>query len=459
MTPATLVTLAAMAGAVGWTLALALPGPPAYLAGVMAAQVVVVAVFRRLDRSRGRLMAVGEGVAVLLIPVTLVTLDAAADAATLFVGFIAGLVAWLIAQITVSDLDAVVDPVDAMEGVSTAPERLRGRFLWIGAAQAIAVVAGFGGLTPPLEPRPPTGWLVASYGLYWIVGMAALSSVERRRSVVRWQRDGTVVDTDVESRWTNAGATLLVGAVLASIVAMVLGRDLLGSAHIGTTWVSAILASTVAWLTGNNEREVPPNQIPPTAEEFRPVGSQPIEATNPRGDWVDFVMLVVFALIFLGVYLLFVRRRRGVDVARPASAWKAVWRILRDLGIWLAGLPATLAGWWRQRGKRISAVPSRRFQRERSQPWKPADPFRRRIAAEFRSYLQAAEKRDLTLMPSETASEFGYRLGTEGLEAVRSLTDLYGVARYSEHILGQPEVEAAGKARRQAIADLEKEPE
>ncbi|HEU4750048.1 MAG TPA: DUF4129 domain-containing protein, partial [Acidimicrobiia bacterium] len=91
----------------------------------------------------------------------------------------------------------------------------------------------------------------------------------------------------------------------------------------------------------------------------------------------------------------------------------------------------------------------------RPKPWRPTDPFRRRIGAEFRSYLNAAEGREVALLPSETPSEFGAR----GSDAVRSLTDLYAVARYSEHVLGQPDVEAAGAARRQAVADLEADAE
>ena len=455
MSPATLLTLASMAAAVGWSLALALPGPPAYLAGVMAAEVIVVEVFRRLDRRRGRLMAAGEGLAVILVPVAGVALYAAADPVTLFVGFIAALISWLLTQITVSDLDAVADPADALEGVSTAPERLRGRILWIGAAQAVAVVASYGGLAPPLEPRPATGEFVVSYGVYWLVGVAALSSVERRRRVARWQREGTIVDADLESRWSRGGAILLLGAGLLSIAGIILGRGLLASGHVATTWLSARVASTIAWLTGNTERELPPNQVLPPAEELQPPVTQPIEVTAPQGDWIDLVLLVVFALIFLGVYLLFLRRRGAVEVVRSASAWRTVWKVLRDLSSWLAGLPAALVGWWRRRYKSPRGQPSKRFDRQRPKPWRPADPFRRRIGAEFRSYLNAAEGREVALLPSETPFEFGAR----GSDAVRSLTDLYAVARYSEHVLGQPDVEAAGAARRQAVADLEADAE
>lgn len=451
MSPATLLTLALMAAAVGWTLALALPGPPAYLAGLMAAEVFVVELFRRLDRRRGRLMAVGEGVAVILVPVAGVALYVAADAAALFVGFIAALISWLLTQITVSDLDAVADPADALEGVSTAPERLRGRFLWVGAAQAVAVVAGYGGLAPPLEPRPATGEFVVSYGVYWLVGVAALSSVERRRRLARWRREGTIVDADLESRWTRGRAILLLGVGLLSIAGIILGRGLLAAGHLATTWLSARVASMIAWLTGDTEREIPPNQVLPSAEEFQPPVTQPIEVTAPQGDWIDLVLLVVFGLVFLGVYLLFLRRRGAVEVVRSASVWSTAWKILRELASWLAGLPIVLVGWWRRRQKSPRGEPSKRFGQKRSQPWRPTDPFRRRIGAEFRSYLNTAEGREVALMPSETPSEFGAR----GSDAVRSLTDLYAVARYSEHVLGQSDVEAAGAARRQAVADLE----
>jgi len=457
VTPGILFTLVLLTGSVGWTLGVALPAPSAYLAGSMAAAVLVVEVFRRLDRGRGRLMATGEAIAVMAIPVGGVAVMADAEPVTLFVGLGATLVSWLLTQITVSDLEAVVDPADSIESVSSAPERLRRRFLWVGVAQSFAVVAGHGGLVPPVQSRPMAGGFVVSFLCYWLIGLTALSMVERRLRLVRWGRDRAVIDADIGNRWGLARTTLLVVAALGAAMAIGLGRPALSALHSATTWISAGLTSLVTRLTGGAPSQTSPNQVPPSAgepSEFVPV---PGSAASPPGEWLDFVLLVAFGLVFLGVYIVFTRRRGSWPLGRSTSVWRKMVRIVLELIDAISAVPAAIIRWWRRRRRRGGGLAGAIYRRSRPEPWQPADPFRRRIAAEFRSFLRTAEARQVTLWPYETPYEFGARLEAAGSPAIGSLTDLYAIARYSDHPLGEPEARAAASARRQAVSDLDQE--
>jgi Domain of unknown function (DUF4129) len=458
MTPATFITLILLAGSIGWTLGVALPAPTAYLAVAMAAAVVVVEAFRRLDRPRGKLMAAGEATAVALTPVAAVALIPDAEAATLFVGVVATLTSWLLTQITVSDLDAVVDPADSIESATSAPERLRARFLWVGLAQSVAVVAGHGGLVPPVQSRTIAGGFVLSFLAYWLIGLAALSTVERQHRIARWKRDHAVVDADIGNRWVLARTTLLTIAAVGAVVVLVLGRPALSALHAATSWISAGLTSLVARLTGNPPRQSPPNPVPPTGavpDQFVP---DPGNTAGAPGEWLDFVLLVAFALVFLGVYTVFTRRRAQAATPGTSSVWRQVGRLLLDLVRAITQIPAAIVEWWRRRRHREDASPGAFFRRPRIEPWQPADPFRRRIASEFRSYLRTAESRQIALGPQETPLEFGARLEEAGSPAVGRLTDLYSLARYSNHLLGDTEAREATAARRQAVTDLDQDP-
>jgi hypothetical protein len=424
----------------------------------MAAAVVVVEAFRRLDRPRGKLMAAGEATAVALTPVAAVALVPDAQAATLLVGVVATLTSWLLTQITMSDLDAVVDPADSIESAASAPERLRARFLWVGFAQSVAVVGGHGGLVPPVQSRAIAGGFVASFLAYWLVGLTSLSTVERRLRIARWKRDHAVIDADIGSRWGLARTTFLTIAAVGAVLALGLGRPVLSTLHAATTWISAGLAALVTRLTGNPARQPPPNQSPPTGaapEEFVP---DPTNTAGAPGEWLDFVLLVAFALVFLGVYTVFTRRRAQMATPGTGSIWRQVGRVLLDLLRAISQIPAAIAEWWRHRRQREEASSGSSFRRPRIEPWQPADPFRRRIASEFRSYLRTAESRRIALGPHETPFEFGVRLGEAGSPAVGRLTDLYSLARYSDHTLGETEARQATSARRQAVTDLDQDP-
>ena len=458
MTPATLITMILLAGSIGLTLGVALPAPSAYLAGSMAAAVVVVEAFRRLDRPRGKLMAAGEATAVALTPVAGAVLIPDAQAATLFVGVVATLTSWLLTQITVSDLDAVVDPADSIESATSAPERLRARFLWVGLAQSLAVVAGNGGLVPPVQSRTISGGFVLSFFAYWLIGLTGLSTVERQLRIVRWKRDHAVIDADIGNRWGLARTTLLAVAGMGAVLAIGLGRPALSALHAATTWISAGLTALVTSLMGNTPRQVPPNQVPPSGEAPAEFVPNPGSTAGAPGDWRDFVLLVAFALVFMGIYTIFTRRRGQSVTARTSSVWRQVGRALLDLLVAITAIPAAIVGWWRRRRHREIIMTGASFRRARAEPWQPADPFRRRIASEFRSYLRTAETRRIALAPQETPLEFGVRLGAAGSPAVGALTDLYSIARYSDHTLGEAEAREATSARRQAVSDLDQDP-
>lgn len=458
MTPATFITLILLAGSVGWTLGVALPAPSAYLAVSMAAAAVVVEVFRRLDRPRGRLMAAGEATAVALAPVAAVALIPDAQAATLFVGVVATLTSWLLTQITVSDLDEVIDPADSIESATSAPERLWARFLWVGLAQSVAVVAGHGGLVPPLQSRPIAGGFVVSFLGYWLIGLTALSTVERQLRIARWKRDRAVVDADIGNRWGLARTTLVSVAAVGAVLALVLGRPALSALHVATTWISAGLTSFVTRLMGNPPRQPPPNEVPPTGAAPSDFVPDPGNTAGAPGEWLDLLLLVAFALVFLGVYTVFTRRRAQSAGARTSSVWSQVAGVLLELLEAITQIPAAIVAWWRRRRNREMAPPGASFRRPRIVPWQPADPFRRRIASEFRSYLRTAESRRIALGPQETPFEFGVRLDAAGSPAVGRLTDLYSIARYSNHTVGETEARAATAARRQAVTDLDQGP-
>ena len=424
----------------------------------MAAAVVVVDAFRRLDRPRGRLMAAGEATAVALTPVAMVALVPDAEAVTLFVGIVATLTSWLLTQITVSDLDAVIDPADSIESATSAPERLRARFLWVGLAQSLAVVAGHGGLVPPVQSRSISGGFVVSFLGYWLIGLAALSTVERQLRMVRWKRDHAVIDADIGDRWGLAGTTLLVVAGMGAVLAIGLGRPALSVLHAATTWISAGLTALATSLMSDTPRQVPPNQVPPSGEAPAEFVPDPGSTAGAPGDWLDFALLVAFALVFMGIYTVFTRRRAHFVGARTSSVWRQVGRALLDLLVAITGIPAAIVGWWRRRRHREIAATGASFRRARVEPWRPADPFRRRIASEFRTYLRTAETRRIALAPQETPFEFGGRLGAAGSPAVGTLTDLYSIARYSDHTLGETEAREATSARRQAVSDLDQDP-
>jgi len=457
VTPASFITLILLAGSIGWTLGVALPAPSAYLAVSMAAAVVVVEAFRRLDRPRGKLMAAGEATAVALTPVAAVALTPDAQAATLFVGVVATLTSWLLTQITVSDLDAVIDPADSIESAMSAPERLRARFLWVGLAQSVAVVAGHGGLIPPLQSRAIAGGFVGSFLGYWLIGLMALSTVERQLRIARWKRDHAVIDADIGIRWGVARTTLLTVAALGAVLALGVGRPALSGLHVATTWISAGLTSLVTRLMGNPPRQSPPNQVPPTGAAPSDFVPDPGNTAGAPGEWLDFVLLVAFALVFLGVYTVFTRRRAQLAATRTGSVWSQVVRVWLELLEAITQIPAVIVGWWRRRRTHEMAPPGASFRRPRIEPWQPADPFRRRIASEFRSYLRTAESRRIALRPHETPFEFGVRLEAAGSTAVGRLTDLYSIARYSDHTVGEPEAREATAARRQAVTDLDQD--
>jgi hypothetical protein len=425
----------------------------------MATAVVVVETFRRLDRPRGRLMAAGEAAAVALAPLALVALIPDAQAATLLVGGLATLTGWLLTQITVSDLEAVTDPADSIESVTSAPERLRARFLWIGLAQSVAVVAGHGGLVPPVQSRSVASGFVTSFLGYWLLGLAALSTVERQLRVARWKRDHAVIDADIGSRWGLARTSVMTVAILGAVASLGPGRPVLAAFHSATTWISAGMSSVVRGLMGNTPPGQPlPNQASPTGgapSEFVP---DPGDTAGAPGEWLDFVLLVAFALVFLGIYTVFTRRRAQYVASRTGSAWRQLRRLLVDLLEAITQIPAAVVGWWRRRRHHEVASPRSPFRRPRTEPWQPSDPFRRRIASEFRSYLRTAEPRRLGMGLHETPLEFGTRLEAAGSASVGTLTDLYSIARYSDHALGETEVSEAASARRQAVNDLDRIP-
>lgn len=450
MTPGMAVpTLALLAGCAGWTIAEGSGWAPGwYLAVTAVATVIQTEVFRRLDLPGYRWISAGEIAALLVVPVVGFALAIGDGPSALLAGVVTSMVVWLLAQISLTDIESITQPTDSVEGMSTPTGRLRGRFLWLGAVLSVAVVAAAGGLLPPAHARTATGAYYLPYLGYWLVGLLSLALTERNMRMARWQRERSVIDSDVSQRWAGGAATWLGGIGVLAVGILLLAAPLLGYLHMASAWVT----SGVMTLAGVEQSSPVPSPVlaepgnpmtPPVAEE-KPV-------PNEGGPLSDLLLLTGLATIFASAYVLLARARR----ARPPE--------VRRVGQFLSAVGAVFAAVWRallsllklfKRNGGGSVIVNPTVQPRIRSAWVPGDPQRRRIAAEFAAYLAAARSFDSGMRPDETPIEFGRRSGPGGSEAAVSLARGYSLARYSIGEIDQSAVEQVIDARRAAEADL-----
>ena len=439
-----------MAACAAWTAGLAIaPASRLYLAAVAAAVVLTAEGFRRLDVERSRLMAAGELVCVLAIPlIGLALLGSGPDQGILLSGLVVAFAGWLLASVTLTDLAAVTEPTDLVEGISGAPGRLAGRFLLLGVICSLPLLAGHGGLVPVGRPRPAVPGLVLPYLVYWGVGLGGLAAIQRARYLARWRRDQAEVDAEVRPRWARATATwLLVGAGLAALLWWP-ERAVLDLAH----RLSAAMVGTAGSLLGR--LLAPGDQI-----ESRPAaGSDPMAAEpdrplnpfTPPGEWFDLLLLVGAGLVFASAYLIFARRRlHPAEWPRRAAVagrllrtlLMMLWRVLIDLARALRSILTPV---------RIAATgPAGRPIRQQVRRWHPEDPIRRRIAADYRLVLEGVGVRWGPRPAAETPEELARRVAADLslAPAIQDLTDVYERARFSRQPMNSGDAALARRAR------------
>lgn len=441
-----------LAACAGWTLAVAFEEVSRpYLATVCAGTILVGAGFRMVDASRLRWLAAGETLAVIAVPLGVYAIGSVTGplaASSLLAGLIASFAVWLIAAITITDIEAVTEPTDLVEGVSGALGRVTTRLLLVGMALMIAIVAGHGGLAPVTTARTVLSGLVPPFLLYWLVGLSGLASLNRSRLLARWKRDRSKIDGDFGQRWRTAAALWLLAATTLAVAMSVIARPVLDLAH---TIVANGLGRLADLLARSMEGD-PPLANPSGGSQtvVTPPPTTAVNPVTPPPQWFDLFLLLAAGAIFAFAFVVFRRRvkARGASPSRVLwsalkAMWKTLWGMLKELGLMLWSLFRGRTGRdkARDRGRGAGPVPS--------PGWTPTDPWRRRIAGEYRAFLSAARRRSGPLPVAETPSELARRIEAADPDnpSVGVLTGIYELARFSEHSLDESIARQAHEAR------------
>jgi hypothetical protein len=447
------VSLLLLAACAGWTVAVPFDEVSSpYLAAVGAATVLVGAGFRLVDAGRLRWLAAGETLAVIAVPVGVFAVGSIGSPLhefSLLAGLIAAFVVWLVAAITITDIDAVTEPTDLVEGVSGALGRITTRVALIGMVLMIALVAGHGGLAPVSRARPLQAGLVVPFLLYWLVGLGGLASLNRSRLLARWKRDRSQIDVDLGERWRTAAALWVAIGVVLSGLWWWIGRPLLGFGHtVATTGVRG-LTGFVGGLLGVD----PPTASPSGPSQTTVVTPPPADSVNPvtpPPEWFDLFLLLIAGTIFAFAFVVFRRRVGARGVADSSMLWRALRASWGALKAFLTELGRLLKSFFKTRANRDDAR-DRRFRpgATTTPGWSPTDPLRRRVADEYRAFLTAVRQRIGPIPGTETPSELARRI--EGAEAndvaLGMLTSIYEVARFSMRPLDESVVRQAQEAR------------
>ena len=450
-----------LAACAGWTVAVPFDGVSSpYVAAVAAATVVVEAGFRMVDASRLRWLAAGETLAVTLVPVGIFAVGSIGgrlDGSSLLAGLLTAFAVWLVGAITITDIDAVEEPTDLVEGVSGALSRITTRLFLVGMLLMAFLVAGHGGLAPVAAPRPIEAGLLVPFLIYWVVGLGGLASLNRSRLLARWKRDRSQIDADLAGRWRTAAALWVAVGAVVSVLWWWIGRPVLGLGH--TLAISAVRGVNVlvGRLLGLDLPEAGPSDPSPTpAVTLPPAGS--VNPITPPPEWLDLFLLLIAATIFAFGLVAFRRRvtERGVPDSSMLwralrASWHALGEFLRELGRMLRSMFGIRSTGGASRGRQprpgVTAAPG----------WSPSDPFRRRIASEYRAFLGAARLRMGPIARTETPSELARRMAAaeEDNAALSALTGIYELARFSLQPLDEALVIQAQEARARIIGRWE----
>jgi len=460
MTPVGLWTLVVMAACAGWTTAHAVEGvPPIYLALVAGLAVAEVEAFRRIDAVRGRLMATGELAGLIVIAAGcyfLVSLVVPAGLSSALAGTIAAFLVWLLASITVTDLEAVAEPTDLVGGLSGPAGRLAGRMLLVGLGLTLAVVLANGTLDPVPEPRPVRAGLVIPYLTYWVLGMAGLAGIQRSKNLATWKRDQAQIDSDLRSRWSGATSTWLTAAGVVAGVLWLPGQMLVAATHHVTTAAGSLIT---AWLTAilNPGRPGPRNQVLPSVDTTLPEAVDRGRLIGPAPAWWDAVLLLAAGLIFAFAFILWTgrSRRTGRGSIGHRQWLSSVGSLFAAIGAVLSTLWQALLGLRRRRGH-VSIGQQRAAPAHHRVAWVPPDEIRRRIATDYRTFVRAATDEIGSPLTSETPAEYARRASgrLDQEPAVDQLTDLYAEARFSIHRLSEHDASRAEEWRERIVERL-----
>lgn len=458
------VSLMLLGACAGWTIAVPFDGvSQPYLAIVCAGTVLVGAGFRIVDAGRLRWLAAGETMAVIAVPVGAFAvgslLVAPLDQSSLIAGLVASFAIWLLGAITITDIEAVAEPTDLVEGVSGALGRITTRLALVGTVLTVALVAGHGGLAPVTTARPIQAGLVVPFLLYWVVGLTGLASLNRSRLLARWKRDRSLIDGDLGERWRTATALWVAAAAALSVVWWWVGRPPLGAAHSAAAAGLKGVTDLVGRLLGT---EPPPANAPAPSltTVVTPPPTSSVNPVTPAPEWFDLFLLLIAGAIFAFAFVVVrgrVRARGASDSWVLVSAFraigKALWGFVKELGELLKSLFRGRAGREAARDRRA------RFAKTMPDGWSPSDPLRRRVAGEYRAFLTAARQRLGPLPGAETPSELARRIeATETSDpAPGVLTGIYELARFSLRPLDESLVREAEEAR-VAIVGRWKEP-
>jgi len=443
-----------LAAFAGWTVALPFDGVSRpYLAIVCSGTVLVGAGFRMVDAGRLRWLAAGETMAVIAVPVGAFAVGSLAvaplDESSLLTGLVASFAIWLVGAITITDIEAVTEPTDLIEGVSGALGRITTRLVLVGLVLMLATVAGHGGLVPVTAARPIQPGFVVPFLLYWVVGLTGLASLNRSRLLARWKRDRSLIDDDLGERWRTATALWVAAAAALTVVWWWVGRLPLDVAHaVASTGLRGV-TEFVGRLLGT---ELPPANpsAPSQTTVVTPPPTTSVNPVTPPPEWFDLFLLLIAGAIFAFAFVVVrgrVRARGASDswvfVSVLRAIWGALWGFVKELGKLLKSL-------FRGRPGRDAARDRRwRSTTTASPGWAPSDPLRRRIAGEYRAFQAAVRQRMGPLPGAETPSELARRIEAAETSdpALGVLTGIYELARFSVQPLDESVVREAEEAR------------
>ncbi len=454
------VSLLLLAGCAGWTVAVPFERVSSpYLGSVGAATVLVAAGFRMVDAGRLRWLAAGETLAVIAVPVGFFAVGSMAgrlDEVSLLAGLAAAFAVWLLAAITITDIEAVTEPTDLVEGLFGALGRITSRLLLVGTLLMIAVVAGHGGLTPVTRARPIQAGLVTPFLLYGMVGLGGLASLNRSRLLARWKRDRSQIDSDLGDRGRTAATLWLAVAAVGSVVWWLIGRPPLGLGHTVATTAARALTGLVGRLLGADL----PTANPSGPSQTTVVPPPPIDSVNPvtpPPEWLDFFLLLIAGAIFAFALVVFRRRAQARGISDSSMLWRAIRATWNALRVFLEELGKLLKSFFGPRANRTARDHRSRSGTTIPPSWSPADPIRRRIAGEYRAFLTATRERIGPIPGAETPSELVRRIeAAETNEAaVGVLTGIYELARFSLQPLDESAVQQAQEARATIVARWE----
>lgn len=460
MTPSALWTLVLLSASAAWTAGIAIEGvPPAYLAVVAGLAVLEMEAFRRVDAVRGRLMAVGELAGLLVVavvPYLLVSIVVTTSLSTALAGVAAAFLVWMLASMSATDLEAVVEPTDLIEGLTGPAGRLASRLWLVGLGLTVAMVVAHGSLAPVIEARPVRPAIVVPYLAYWLVGLASLSAIHRSRNLARWQRDQARVDSDLRSRWS--GATQVWLAAATALVALIWwpSGKFLTAAHAASSGLTLAISG---WLTRilNPRRTQPSNRVLPGVETTLPDAPPPSRLIAPPPEWWDLIVILAIGVFFALAYTLLTRRSRRARISEGRrDPWLQTFlALIFTIGEALLTLLRTLLGFRRRQPTSESYQAMVAPPRLRT-VWVPPDRIRRRIAAAYRVFVNAAAEEVGTPLQSETSAEYGHRVNERlrNEPAVIQLSGLYAEARFSAHDLADDHADRAELWRKQIVAQL-----